>query len=118
MASDDPLASKFAEKPVVLKSTMAQLSFYAIVVVCAVALGDSLARGRLDVALAALPTLAFVVWIGVVVFLRPSVRFDASGITVVNILRTAHIEWDQVADVTTRYQLVEIGRASCRERVF
>lgn len=80
--------------------------FLGMVSVCVVLLGDAAIRGRWDVVITALPAVGVVVWAAVAVYAMPCLRLSDTGLSVVNILRTTDAPWGEVADVTTRHQVV------------
>ncbi|TFC14560.1 hypothetical protein E3O19_10170 [Cryobacterium algoritolerans] len=91
---------------VTFRANSSGLVFAAVVAACAVLLGDAAVRLRFDVLTAALPAAALALWAAWLVFLRPCLRVGEDGLTVVNILRTTVAPWDQVDEVTTRFQVV------------
>ncbi len=91
---------------VTFRANSSGLVFAAVAVACAVLLGDAAVRLRFDVLAAALPTAALALWAAWLVFLRPCLRVGEGGLTVVNILRTTVAPWDQVDEVTTRFQVL------------
>lgn len=95
-----------ASPVVTFRANSSLLVFAAVVVACAVLLGDAVARMRWDVAAAALPTVALTLWAAWLVFFRPCLRVAEAGLTVVNILRTTVVPWDQIDEVTTRFQVI------------
>ncbi|MBG6057303.1 hypothetical protein RCH16_000495 [Cryobacterium sp. MP_M5] len=97
-----------AVRAITFRANSSVLVFAAVVVACAVLLGDAGARQRWDVVAAALPAAVLVLWAAWLVFLRPCLRVGEDGLTVVNIVRTTVVPWDQVDEVTTRFQTVVI----------
>ncbi|MCU1447807.1 PH domain-containing protein [Cryobacterium sp.] len=75
----------------------------ALLALAGVLLADAALRGRWDVVAFSSPALGLVVWVAVEVFLRPGIRLNSAGITVVNPLWTTEVPWGAVTDVTTRF---------------
>lgn len=99
---------RITSRTITFRANSSGLVFAAVVVACAVLLGDAGARQRWDVVAAASPAAVLVLWAAWLVYLRPCLRVGDDGLTVVNILRTTVVPWDQVDEVTTRFQTVVV----------
>jgi len=98
---------------VVLRAISSLVTFWALVAVALVFVGDAVLRGRVDVALRAGAVFAFVGWCAWVFLVRMSVRLEADALTARNLLRWVRIPWGRVQDVERRAQLrVVLGDGS------
>lgn len=98
----------------VLRSPASVAVFAAVVLLCAALLADAVVRGRWDTALAAVPTVALVVWAAWLVFARPCLRLTDQGLSIVNVLRTTEVPWGEVDDIVLRHQVVVLTRSGQR----
>lgn len=73
--------------------------------VCVVLVVQSLAAGYVADTLRIAPWLLLVLWVMVVLLVRPSVVIDDDTLTVTNVLRRHVLPWATVDDVTLRYQM-------------
>lgn len=82
------------------------VSFFAVVVVAVVLLGDSALNGDwVTVIVTAAPTL-LVLWGGWILLFRPSIRINRDQVVVHNPLRVITVPWSRVTAVSQRFQVV------------
>ncbi|GAA3761534.1 hypothetical protein GCM10022240_12580 [Microbacterium kribbense] len=89
----------------VLRALMSSVTFWALVGIAVIFVGDAAIRGRFAIALRAALILGLLVWCAWVLLYRMSIRVDADGLTVRNLLRWVRIPWGQVAEISRRMQL-------------
>lgn len=99
---------------IAVRSPASVVVFAAVALLCAALVADAALRGRWDVALAALPAVALLLWVSWLVFARPCLRLCPAGLDVVNVLRTTSVPWGEVEDVELRHQVVVLTRSGER----
>lgn len=67
---------------------------------------DALARGAWLFAVTTLPWQLLVVWVIVVVTVRPCVVVTPDALTIINVGRVHVLPWPRIEDIVSRYQLV------------
>ena len=88
------------------RPTSSLVAFWAVTGFGVLLLGDAVLRGDWHlVAVASGPT-ALVIWVLWMVLYRPSIRFDARGLTVRNPGRVIEVPWSRVRSVSQRFQVV------------
>ena len=81
-------------------------AFWAVAGFAALLVGDAVVRGDLRLAVEWGAPAALAVWVAWLILYRPQVRFDQTGLVVLNPLRISTVPWTRVAAVTQRFQLV------------
>ncbi|TFC91019.1 MULTISPECIES: PH domain-containing protein [Cryobacterium] len=99
---------------IAVRSPASVVVFAAVALLCAALVTDATLRGRWDVALAALPAVALLLWAAWLVFARPCLRLRAEGLDVVNVLRTTSVPWGEVEDIALRHQVIVLTRSGER----
>jgi len=85
---------------------MSVVTGVALLALALLLLADAVLRGRWDVAVLSLPALGVMALAALEILLRPGLRVSPRGVTVTNPFRTVELPWSQVADVSTRFQVV------------
>ena len=82
------------------------VSFYAVVLIAVVLVGDSAINGEWRTVEVTLAPALLVVWAAWILLFRPSIRFDRETVTVHNPLRVIRVPWARVSAVSQRFQVV------------
>lgn len=81
----------------------------AVIAICALA-AASMVGADLESIVSVWPWLALVSYVSWVVYWRPLVTVDASGVHVVNVFRTYHVPWPAIEAIETKWALTLVTR--------